>query len=92
MAYLIKTVETYRVENEKEANELIEKSKKSPVFILSKYTSEKKEAKKNGEIIDEWVKVVLTKTFTSEKEPDISIFPSYNTFSSIEEEMEAEDE
>ena len=80
MAYLIKTVETYRVENEKEAKELIENSKKNPVFTLSKYTSEKKEAKKGGEVVNEWVRVVLTKTFTSEKEPDMSVFSSYNTF------------
>lgn len=69
MAYLIKTVETYRVSNEAEAKQLIEDAKRDRKFTLSKYLSEKKDKKVKGEIVDEWVRVTLTKLFNDEKEP-----------------------
>lgn len=69
MAYLLKTVETYRVSDEIEAKKLIEDAKNDRKFTLSKYLSEKKNKKAKGEIIDEWVRVTLTKDFNDEKEP-----------------------
>ena len=72
MKYLIKTVETYRVANETEAKQLIESAKKDRSYTLSKYSSEYKCSKSKGEIVDEWYRVVLTKDFCSEKEPDVA--------------------
>ena len=78
MKYLIKTVETYRVANEAEAKQLIEESKVDRNFTLSKYSSEYKNAKAKGEIVDEWYRVILTKDFTPEKEPDCTTTVNYN--------------
>lgn len=89
MKYLIKTVETYRVANESEAKQLIESAKLDRSYTLSKYSSEYKCSKSKGEICDEWYRVVLTKDFCSEKEPDVTAAVSYNVedgaFPDIEE-------
>lgn len=78
MKYLIKSVETYRVASEKEAKELIEQSKADNSYTLSKYSSEYKNTKAKGEIVDEWFRVTLTKEFTSEKEPESTASVIYN--------------
>lgn len=67
--YLISTTEVYRVDNAAEAKELIEIAKQDNTYVLGKYTSENKERKSKGEVIDEWVKVTLVKKFTDEKDP-----------------------
>lgn len=69
--YLISTTETYRADTEFEAQELIEQAKQQDEFILTKYTSQKKERTSKGEIIDEWIRVTLTKNFCDEKEPGV---------------------
>ena len=76
--YLIKTVETLRVATEDEAKAVIEEAKKNRNFTLSKYSSEYKCSKAKGEVVDEWYRVILTKEFTSEKEPDCTTTVSYN--------------
>lgn len=78
MKYLLKTVETYRVASDAEAKNLIEEAKKDRNFILAKYTSEQKEKKVKGEVEDSWVRVTLTKTFTDEKEPEMTADVSYS--------------
>lgn len=83
MAYLIKTTEVYRCNNEKEANELIQKAKNSNIYTVAKTSSEIKTMKAKGEIIDEWRRVTITKVFTSEKEPEGELMPYYS-----EEEIE----
>lgn len=70
MRYLIQTVETYRADTETEAQGIITEAKAAGEYTLTKYTSEKKEVKAKGEIIDEYYKVALTKVFTDIKEPD----------------------
>ena len=77
MKYLINTTETYRVDTENEVNTLIEETKKSNLFTLNKYNCQQKELKQKGEIVDSWFKVTLSKTFTSEKEPDSNIQIKY---------------
>lgn len=67
--YLIKRVETYRVDSEEEAKIFIEKNKNAGGYILTKYSSEHKEKKAKNEIVDEWTRVTLTKTFNVEAEP-----------------------
>lgn len=71
MAYLIQTQEIYRAESEREAQELISEAKQAGEYTLTKYSSEKKEVKAKGEVIDEYFKISLTKTFTNIKEPDV---------------------
>lgn len=77
MKYLIQTVETYRVDKEDEAKRMIEEAKSDNHFILKKYSSEYKEKKQKGEIIDTYYKVTLTKAFTNEKEPEFRTEISY---------------
>lgn len=77
MKYLIQTVETYRVDKEDEAKKMIEEAKSDNHFILKKYSSEYKEKKQKGEVIDTYYKVTLTKAFTDEKEPEFRTEISY---------------
>ena len=77
MKYLITTTEVYRVDTEAEAQALIESAKTDSHFILNKYISEYKEQKSKGEVIDEYYKVSLVKTFTSIKEPDSQVSVEY---------------
>lgn len=78
MKYLITTTEVYRVDTESEAQALIEAAKADNHFILNKYISEYKERKSKGEIIDEFYKVSLVKTFTDIKEPETQVSIEYN--------------
>lgn len=75
--YLISSVDTYRVDSEDEAKTLIEEAKHDPMFNLKKYTTEKKEQKAKGEVIQEWIRIQLTREFTSEKEPEVSVSVKY---------------
>lgn len=84
--YLIKNIETYRVDSEPEAKQLIEDAKKDRAYTLSKYSSEYKCTKVKGEIDQEWFRVVLTKDFNVEKEPDRTIevkYEAHGNFPSI---------
>ena len=78
MNYLIKTVETYRVETESEAKKLIETAKADKGYTLSKYSSEYKCSKVKGEIDQEWFRVILTKEFNIEKEPTCTVDVTYD--------------
>ena len=77
--YLINVTETYRVDTEAEAAKIIEEAKVDGNYVLSKYSSVKKERKQKGEIVDEWYKLTLTKVFDDEKEPIGSATIEYNT-------------
>lgn len=67
--YLIKTTEEHRADNEAEAAELINNAKADGRYILSKYSSVKKERKQKGEVVDEYYIVTLVKVFDDAKEP-----------------------
>ena len=67
--HLISVTEVYRVDNEDQAARLIEDAKNSNQYTLSKYSSVHKERKKQGEVVDEWYRLTLTKVFDDEKEP-----------------------
>jgi hypothetical protein len=75
--YLISTIETYRVDTEAEATAAIEEAKKDGSYILGKYTSEHKERKSKGEIVDEYWKLSLTKIFNDIKEADTIVDITY---------------
>lgn len=70
--YLIKTVETYRVDSEEEANTAIVEAKQDSTFELSKYQCEYKEKKIKGEVVDSYYLVTFTKTFTAVNEPEMA--------------------
>ena len=78
MKYLVRSVETYRVESEAEAKKTIEDAKADKSYTLSKYSSEYKCTKAKGEVVDEWYRLTLTKDFNIEKEPDTYIEVKYN--------------
>ena len=67
--YLIKTTEEHRADSEHEATELINAAKEDGRYILSKYSSVKKERKAKGEIVDEYYLVTLVKVFDDAKDP-----------------------
>lgn len=75
--YLISTIETYRIDTEAEATAAIEEAKKDGSYILGKYTSEHKERKSKGEVIDEYWKLSLTKIFNDIKEADTIVDIAY---------------
>ena len=77
MKYLLTTTEVYRVESENVAKKMREEAKEDNHFILKKYTSEYKERKQKGEVIDTYWKVSLVKTFTDEKDPQFRTVVSY---------------
>lgn len=77
MKYLTQVVETYRIDSEEEVKEAIEEAKSAKNYTLTRYTSQFKERKAKGEVIDTWYKVTLTKTFTDEKEPDANVTITY---------------
>lgn len=78
MKYLLETTETYRVNNEAEAKELIETAKQGNNYLLKKYSSQYKEKKQKGEVVDAWYRVVLVKVFNEEKEPDSQVEIKYD--------------
>lgn len=67
--YLIKTTEEHRADSEVEAAELINAAKADARYLLSKYSSVKKERKQKGEVVDEYYLVTLVKVFDDAKEP-----------------------
>lgn len=77
MKYLISVTETYRVDSEDQVKEMIEEAKADNRFLLLKYTSQYKERKAKGEVVDAWYKVTFTKGFTEEKEPELTATINY---------------
>lgn len=77
MKYLTSVVETYRLPNEEAVKVFLEELKQDPNFTVAKYTSQKKERKQKGEVVDEWVRFSVTKLFNDEKEPDREISVIY---------------
>lgn len=64
MGELCKKTEEWRVNNEAEAQALIDQAKRDPEgegYELVSYKMVKKDKKSKGEIIDEWVIVTLVK-------------------------------
>lgn len=69
MKFLIQTTETYRVDSEEQVKQIIEEAKNDKHFVVKKYTSQFKERKQKGEVIDAYWKLSITKEFADEKEP-----------------------
>ena len=77
MKYLCEVTEKYRIDSENEAKVFIEEQKKENRYALKKYSSELKERKAKGEIVDSWYQVVLVKSFNDPKEPVEEIEVTY---------------
>lgn len=77
MKYLCEVTEKYRIDSENEAKTFIEEQKKENRYALKKYSSELKERKQKGEIVDSWYQVVLVKSFNDPKEPVEEIEVTY---------------
>lgn len=77
MKFLVNVVETYRIGTEKEATEFIEAAKHCPEFTLVKYSNERKERKEKSDVVDEWRRVTLWKSFNDEKEPEVEVTVDY---------------
>lgn len=66
MRTLLKTVETFRVDSESEAKELIEEIKENAdEYSVTNYSSTYKEKKKKSEIVDSGYEVKITKAFNN---------------------------
>lgn len=76
--YLIKTTEVYRCDSEQEAKNLIEEAKQNSLYTVTKSSSEIRTLKQKGEIVDEWRRVTITKSFNDEKEPYGQVYVTYD--------------
>ena len=65
MNRLLNVVETYRADSEEEAKSLIEEAKADSSFELAKYSSEYKEKKSKGDVIDSGYIIKLTKNYST---------------------------
>lgn len=65
---LINVTETYRLDNEIEVENFLKELKEDVSFELAKYSSIKKEKKRKGEIVDEWIRFTATKVYGKESE------------------------
>lgn len=74
--YLVTTTEVYRIDSEDEVEAFIAEAKKAN-YELKKYTSEYKETKSKGEVLDSWFRVTLTKGFNVEKDPASQVDVKY---------------
>lgn len=77
MKFLIQTTEIYRVDSEEQVKQIIEEAKNDKHFIVKKYTSQFKERKQKGEVIDAYWKLSITKEFADEKEPQFQTEVEY---------------
>lgn len=76
--YLLNVTEVYRADSDLEAQKLIDDAKADGRYVLIKSSTQKKERKQKGEIVDEYYKVSLVKAFDDEKEPCGETKISYN--------------
>lgn len=82
MKYLLEVTENYRVDTDAEAKQLIEDAKGGNALV-KKSTSQYKERKQKGEVVDAWYKVTIVKVFTDEKEPNTQVDISYDSGSAF---------
>ena len=75
--YLLKSVDTYRVETVNDVEALHEELKNDKHFELMAFSYKTKYIKEKGEIVGEYQVVSATKVFTDEKEPDRNVVISY---------------
>lgn len=77
MAYLISSVDTYRIQSVEEVEKFHEDLTNDPHFILGAFAYKTKQVKSKGEVIDEYQLVTVKKLFNNEKEPEDYIKINY---------------
>ncbi len=77
MNYLLNAVNTYRVPTEEAALDLRDQLNNLPYGELTSFSYNIKEVKQKGEVIDTYYVVKTKIVFTTEKEPESLIHPSY---------------
>lgn len=75
--YLLNSTEKYRVETVAEVEALHEELAKDVNFTLVAFSYQTKYIKEKGEIVGEYQLVTAKKSFNAEKEPDRSIYITY---------------
>ena len=63
--------------SEEQVEAILEEAKNDSNYTLVKYSSTYKERKAQGEVVDYWYRLTLTKAFTDEKEPDRDVQITY---------------
>lgn len=69
MKYLITRVDTFRCDDENEAQAFLENLKENADGVIVSSSISKKERKAKGEIIDEWIRLTVKTVYNDEKEP-----------------------
>ena len=69
MKYLITRVDTFRCDDEAEAQAFLEELKDEGDGEIISSSIAKKERKAKGEVIDEWVRLTVRTVYNDEKEP-----------------------
>lgn len=77
MRYLLKAVDTYRVETVEDVEALHEELLADPCFDLVAFSYKTKQLKSKGEVYEEYQVVSATKIFTDEKTPERVLVPTY---------------
>lgn len=67
--YLVKRTDVYRVDTESEAKAFVEQQKANSKYEVVKHSTELRNAKAKGEIVDEWYRVTIVKNCNEEKDP-----------------------
>jgi hypothetical protein len=70
MRYLLKAVDTYRVADKAAVDALQDELSADPNFELVAFSYKVKQIKVKGEVIEEYIVVQATKSFTPEKDPE----------------------
>ena len=68
--YLLKAKDTYRIPTVEEVEQFHEELLKDPNFTVIAFAYKTKQIKKQGEVVEEYQVVDVTKEFTNEKDPE----------------------
>lgn len=77
-AFLIQSVEKYRLDSQEDVDTFLEELKESEYFNILKYSSERKEVKQKGEVVDSYYILTVTKSFNDLKDPQFIVNTSYS--------------
>lgn len=77
MNYLLSTTEIWRVPDMEAADALEESLRDQPEYNILKFNKTQKNKKVQGEIVEEWVRVSVTREFNLEREPENIVSLNY---------------
>lgn len=67
--YLVKRTDIYRIDTETEAKTFMEQQIANSRYEVVKHSTELRQAKAKGEVVDEWYRVTIVKNCNDEKDP-----------------------